>query len=187
MRRNSGNIANRSAGHRCDRNFCWRGNAAGLGGFDVVMRWGINTVYAGNASLRSFFGLYDTSAGEPSKTSDPNVILNMIGVGSNSGDANLSLMHNDGSGTATMTGLGSSFPARGVDTVYELRLTCEPNAAAIDYSITNVCSAVTSTGSVSTDFPSSTTFLGWIEWMNTAATASAVGVFSMAISANSRY
>ena len=184
--------ANTSVGYR-SANYCFRGNAAKRGGFDVTHRWGFNVAGTTCAGMRSFFGLYDVSVGAPSASADPSAILNMIGVGSDGGDLTLSLMHNDGSGTATKSTLYSdgsptqTFSARAAEKVYELRLWCDANASSISYSLTEAVSGDVATGSVSSDLPSSTTFLGWIQMLNTGATATQIAYRMIQVSSNTRY
>lgn len=114
--------AGNAAGVRSASPCCWRGNAAGLGGFFFVARFGFVAV---PASFQFFVGLNAASgllAGEPS------AVANQVGIGKDSTDANMQLMFRDGS-AATKVNLGVA-PA--VDAVYELCLFCAPNDTNID-------------------------------------------------------
>jgi hypothetical protein len=183
--------ANSSGGVRSEQNYWYRGNAAGRGGFDISFRFGIDTTYGAATHFRSFVGLWDVSGGDPSATVDPSALVNLIGVGADDGDQNLSLIHNDGSGTATKTAFGTpgNFPARAVGTnrLYELRLYCDANASAINYSMTDVDAANTETGSISSDIPANTQFLGWIMYENTGTGGANCGLSVIQVAAYARY
>jgi hypothetical protein len=64
---------------------------------------------------RSFFGASETVAS----------MISCLGVGFDAAEANLSLAHNDGSGPATMTDLGGSYPAANTPR-FKLTLHCDP-------------------------------------------------------------
>jgi len=70
---------------------------------------------------------------------DPSTLVNIIGVGCDAGETTLSMMHNDGAGTATKVALGANFPAntQSVD-VYELVLYCDPNGSVVGYRVTRL-------------------------------------------------
>lgn len=148
----------------------WRGNAAGLGGFRVVLRWGCADA-ATVAGARSFNGLTASIFGNV----DPSAQLNLIGVGTDSGDANLSLIYNDGAGTATKVALGASFPDHTLAAdLYELALYCAPNGSSVNVELTRVFTGDVYRTTVTTDLPSATTFLLPFMWRNNATTALAV-------------
>lgn len=183
--------ANSSGGVRSVQNYWFRGNAAGRGGFDISFRFGIDTVYGAATNFRSFVGLWDVSGGDPSTTVDPSALTNIVGVGADNGDQNLSLIHNDGAGVATKTAFGTptNYPARAVGTnrLYELRLYCDANASAISYSMTDVGAANTETGSLSSNIPANTQFLGWIMYENTGTGGANCGLSVIQIAAYTRY
>lgn len=78
------------AGFRSAAAQFWRGNAAGLGGFLYVCRWGPATGVA-TATMRAWVGLR-TSAVAPTDV-EPSTLLNAIGMGWDAADANVQLMH----------------------------------------------------------------------------------------------
>jgi hypothetical protein len=181
------NTTGASAQLYLNRNFWHRGNAAGRGGFDVSLRFGFESGYSSNATMRSLVGLYDM-ASAPIGNVEPDTLLNIVGVGARAGDANLSIMHNDGSGTATMSSLGANFPARGsIDVVYELRLQCAANASGIDWSILRADTGDIASGSVSSDIPANTQFLGAAYWVNTGTNTTRCAVRFMHLCGTSRY
>jgi hypothetical protein len=152
----------------------WRGNAAGLGGFHLVMRAAVSDA-AAVADARWAMGLFATGA--VIGNVNPSTLLDFIALACDNGAANLSLMHNDGAGVATSIALGASFPANTLSAdLYELELYAAPNAAAINYRVTNAISGAVASGVVSTDLITSTTFVAPQFWRNNGATALAVGI-----------
>jgi hypothetical protein len=107
----------------------WRGNSTGLGGFYLCMRGRIETF---QATCRMFMGLY--SAADIGNV-NPSTLLNMVGIGFDSGQTTLRLLRNDGSGTATAVDLGAGFPTTGSQILYELILSAKPNGSDIRYRI----------------------------------------------------
>ena len=165
--------------------WCHRGAAAGRGGFDAAFRFIVPYPSFNHSGQRSFIGLYDTTAGAIGSV-DPDTLINLIGVGNIAADSNLAVIHNDGTGTATVATLGSSYPAITTGTVYELRLQCDANGSSITYTLTNISTGSSTTGSVSSDIPSSSTFLGSVMWINNnSAGVSSLGFMQM--TGNSRY
>jgi hypothetical protein len=160
--------------------FCWRGNAAGLGGFYCSIRFGLELV---GLDARGFFGLKSASGGLGIGNVDPDTLTDLIGVGANHGEANLSLINNDASGAATKSDLGANFPFD-VDLVYEIHLACKPNDSAIYWGLRNLSSGNSTSGSVSSDLPANTVFLSLIQWVNngvggSGAYATTQGVMQM--------
>lgn len=123
----------------------------------AVFVWG-NADAITSANGRGFYGF----TGSASRIDNQNPVsqLNIVGVGSEAGDANLSLLCNDGAGTATKTGLGNSFPANtnSLD-AYRLVLTFATAGTAIGYTITNLSSGVTTSGSLTTNIPAASVVL----------------------------
>lgn len=144
-----------------------RGDAAGIGGFDVKFRYGIATLPSGG---RVFVGLHNAST--VIGNVDPSTLTQIVGVGADAADTNLSVMHNDGSGTATKIDLGASFPGKttALD-IYDVWFGCAANAATIDYLVVNKVSGATASGSIASDMPTNTTFLQHHIWCNNGATA----------------
>lgn len=182
----SGAGPNAMSGIRSANNLFTRGNAAGRGGFDVTFRFGCTSTSAGT---RVFVGLFDCSGGNPSVSVDPSAFTNIIGVGGDSGETNLSFMVNDASGTATKTALGANFPMRGAsgpNTVYEIRLYADANASTVSYTIDEITAGNSASGVASSDLPANTAFLGWLVWVGTG-TSSGATVRFMQVAGNSRY
>jgi hypothetical protein len=133
----------------------WRGNAAGLGGFDF------QTVFVptggANLNVRKFLGLSASQqlvAGNEI-SNNPNI----IGIGLDTVDTFFSIMHNDAAGLATKIVLTGG-PTRVVNGgAYIVRFFCLPNAASVTWSVTQLNGAYTNSGTLTTNIPSSTTLL----------------------------
>lgn len=153
----------------------WRGNAAGLGGFTYVCRWAPATG-ASTTTSRAFCGLMNSTAA-PTDV-EPSSLTSMVGMGYNAADTNLQIFTNDGTGTATKTDLGASFPVSTTDRskVYELALFCPPNGSSIQYEVTDVGTGAKATGTLTTDLPPSTTFLTPKGYCSAGGTSSVIGI-----------
>ena len=164
--------AGASAGTRHGLLQFWRGNAAGLGGFFYVARFGIAQF---QINLRAFVGLYGTATAIGNV--NPSTLLNMVGLAVDAGQTTWRIMRNDGSDTATAIDLGANFPANtsGAD-LYELALWCTPNSGTINYRVERLNTAFVAEGVLSTDLPVNTVLLAPQIWVNNGATAAAVAL-----------
>lgn len=142
------------------------GNASNRGGFLFIQRFGLPTVVSDE---RLFFGLRgDVSA--PTNV-DPSSLINIIGVGADGTDTNLQVMRNDGSGTATKTNLGGSFPAKTAGVAYEVVLDCLRNASAVNYTVRRLDTVGTpARGTLSTDLPATSQMLARFAYITNNAT-----------------
>ena len=113
----------------------------------------------------------------------PSTILNIIGMGWDAADANIQIMHNDGTGSATKVDLGASFPVPTVDRakVYELALFCAPNAATVSWEVTDLGTGAVASGTIATDLPANTTLLAPRGWMSVGGTSSVIGIALMSL------
>lgn len=114
----------------------------------------------GLASSTSDLAIGDISNNQPS------ALLNIIAFANDSGDANLQIMHNDASGTATKTDLGSSFPSNrtagaAITTIYSCYLYNAPNSSDVIYRIVNKETGAVAQGTLSTNLPASTVGLNF--------------------------
>lgn len=93
---------------------------------------------------------------------NPSTLTNCILLGNDSGDANLQIMHNDGTGVCTKIDLGANFPANNprVDW-YQFELFALPNTSDVHYRITRKNTGHIATGILNTDIPSLTTGIGF--------------------------
>jgi hypothetical protein len=176
------NVVSNSSNGAYSSNFCWLGGIAQGSGFKNSWRF-IHDGSLGNGSTRRvFIGMRDNTAA-PSSTADPSALLNMFGIGIDSGETNFQLMCNDGSGTATKIDLGLNFPAKGTTSkVYEFFLEATPGETVVKWVLDNKSDDMTVSGVIDTDIPATTVPLGMISWVNNgsaAATLQSLGACQM--------
>ena len=163
------------AGFRYNESQMWRGDTAGFGGFLFNCRWGPSTGVA-TSTTRGFCGLM-SATGAPSDA-NPSSNNNVLGMGWDNGDTNISFMHKTGSGTVVKETLSGSWPRPSVNNtdVFDISIYSAPNGSTIEYEITNLTTGVTTRGSVSSDLPANTTFLCPKCYMSVGGTSSVIGV-----------
>ena len=145
---------------------CWRGNAAGLGGFFVVARFGLTTTVAGN---RMFVGLVDTVAAPTNIDPLTSSANGKIGMAINANTGNWSLVHNIAGTAPTVIALGASFPVN-TTSLLELVLFAKPNDTVVTYRATNLSTGAQTSGTLSTNLPATTTFLARVIWITNNTT-----------------
>lgn len=163
------------AGNRAAALQCTVGAAtAGDGGFHMIFRWGPATGVS-NASHRAFCGMSSLSAA-PTDV-NPSSIANIIGMGWDSGDVNISLMHR-GAGAVTKIDLGASFPRPTVDRqhMYEIALYSPCGVVqACGYEVTDLITGAVATGDITTNLPANNVLLGPRLNMSVGGVSSVVG------------
>jgi len=151
--------------------FFWLGNAAGLGGFRIEIRFGIDTTVA---TTRLGFGLATGALNLAAV--DPSSVLNCILCGADSADTTLQIMSNDGAGVATKVNLGANYPIVN-NAVYRVVFETVANSQIVTYTVTREDTIVAPvTGTISADLPSNTTFLGVVDYVGNGATAAAASM-----------
>lgn len=148
----------------------WRGNAAGLGGFFVNIRFAVTgTLQAG---LRAFAGIVDVTANptnvDPTTTSTPGG----VGLAHNANTGNWKLVHNVTGTARTAVDLGANFAINNTH-MLEITLFAPPNGSGINYRVTNLSNGAIATGTLTTNIPASTTFMTPSIWITNNATAAA--------------
>ncbi len=163
------------AGFRTGTAQYWFGNATGQGGFKYTCRFSPATGVATTTS-RLFVGM-SASTGAPTDV-EPSSLVNIFGVGYDAADANIQFLYNDASGTATKVDLGGSFvvPTTDRNTTYELSLYVQPNTSVVFYTLTDLGTTVSTTGSVNTNLPTTTTLLSALGYMSVGGTSSVIGI-----------
>jgi hypothetical protein len=161
--------AGSSAGTRNGTLQFWFGNAAGLGGFLYIVRFGISLA---PATYRWFVGMSATAGAFGN--ANPSTLQNLFGFGSDSGDSLIYFMNNAAS-TTTKTSTGLSKPVANVD-FYEVRMFCAPNTTTVYYSIENTSTSTIVEGSVNSNLPAITTLLGTQIWVNNGTTGTAAAI-----------
>jgi len=139
--------------------FCWRGNAAGLGGFYVLFRFAVSDATL-NTAGEVFVGLSNDATTRVNGTAfSVETQLDTVGLYAIDGATSYSIGCNDNSGNATLTALGASFPVD-ITSFYELILFAKPNDTNIFYEVTNISTGANTSGTLTTDLPRNTVGLG---------------------------
>lgn len=169
----SGATANSASELRIAWGLCYRGeDFSGVlqGGFFFATRFAVSST---TLNQRCAVGLMNTTAAI-STSQVPSALINCIFAGWDSADANLQIMHNDGTGNCTKIDLGANFPANNPAAHYELVLFCAPNGETVGYRVTRLDTGEVATGTISTDLPTKNTMLTWHSYANNGGTAAAV-------------
>jgi len=139
-------------------------------GFRFVGSYVFSDVSAGGTewfvpNARQFCGLVGSTVLIPiSSTITVASQTNIIGLGSDVGDTNLQIFHNDATGVATKIDLGASFPANKTGAVangvgYQLELYAPFGATTVNYRVTKLTDGTQVTGTISSNLPANTTLL----------------------------
>lgn len=113
------------------------------------------------ASARMFVGYCSRVSGGPFTDLQPSSLVNLFGVACDDSDTELQFIHNDGVGTATKIALGASFPkpSANQEQLYRLLLS-STDGTTINYTLTELVSGATTSGSVDSGLPADTVALG---------------------------
>ena len=149
---------------------CWRGNAAGLGGWTFVTRISLATL---QATGMAFFGLYGSTAALAT-TLTLSAVVSCIGIGFQRGThTRWQLVSNDASGAPTLVDMGASF-AIATGGVLTLIIAASPNAGSVWVRVVDEVSGAVFEQEVTADLPAANQFLAPRLFMNNGATAAAV-------------
>ena len=147
----TGTSATGSSGIQSSATVAWRGNAANLGGFFFFVRFGIETLGAGQQVLVGLSALNAALTGEPS------AVNNTIAIGKDSGDTTWQLITRD---TSTVTKINTNCTVT-AGQILDFTAFAPPNGTYVTFRLVD---AVTGTVyvdnvSVSTNLPSNTVFM----------------------------
>jgi hypothetical protein len=149
---------------------CWRGNAAGLGGWTFVTRISLTTL---QATGMAFFGLYGSTAALAT-TLTLATAINCIGIGFQRGaHTRWQLVANDANGAPTLADMGASF-AIATGGVLTLFIAAPPNGSSVWVRVVDEVSGAVFEQEISADLPASTQFLSPRLFMNNGVAAAAV-------------
>lgn len=155
----------------------WRGNAAGRGGFVYRTRFAVTSAVT---NQRALFGLQDYS-GSYGASQSVYGLANTLGLAFDAAvDANWQITHCL-SGGATKVDLGANFPINDPSAVLDVEFKCAPNAGTIAWTVKNLNSGATASGTISTNLPSNAAFLCPRVYMSNGGTAAAVSCDVMMI------
>lgn len=161
-----------SAGTRHGAAQFWIGNAAKLGGFLYIARFGISSTVT---TQRAFVGLRNIET--VISNVDPSSLVNILGFGFDSADTPWYFMHNDGSEAATKESLTGTFIANTASTdMMEARIYCKPSISTIYYSLEVLGGGSYYEGIVTTNIPSTSTLLSPQIWTNNGSNGGLCGI-----------
>lgn len=140
-------------------------------GFIFTLKFG-NEDASTVANARFFGGLYSSLSAIGNV--NPSTLQNVLGIGADSGDTHLQLIHNDATGTATKIDLGVNFPANNLaEDVYLLQILNVRNSSDVFVRVTRVNTDTVYETTLTTDLPVSTSG-GYVTphlWRNNGTTA----------------
>lgn len=153
----------------------YRGTASNAGWLGRMIGGPATGPSTTSGTARFFMGLR-ASTSAPTDV-NPSTLVNMFGVGYDAADTQLQIMTNDATGTATKTALGANFPKPTADrsVMYDLVFQADPGSSSISYTVTELVSGATASGSVSTDLPAVNTMLVALLYSSVGGTSSVVG------------
>jgi hypothetical protein len=150
---------------------CWRGNAAGLGGFTYVNRLALVTL---QPTGLAFFGLMG-SAAALSGTLQMSSVINALGIGFEEGThANWQILHNDGIGAPTLIDLGNDFAINSPGNVLTVYIAAAANSASVGIRVVEEVSGIVAEATLTSDLPADSQMLSPRNYMNNGSTAAAV-------------
>jgi hypothetical protein len=150
----------------------WRGNAPSLGGFFYTTRFGTSTTVAGN---RAFVGLSSSIATPTNIDPTTSATIGRVGLVTNANTGDWSIATNAVGAAPSLINLGANFPIDNTS-MYELVLFSAPNGTSIGYRVTNSSTGSVSSGTLSANLPTNTTFLAPQFWITNNATAAAATI-----------
>jgi hypothetical protein len=152
------------------------GASSDLGGFRMSLIWGPATGVA-TTTNRAWAGLSNVTAA-PTDV-EPSTTLTMVGMGWDAADANVQMMFNDATGTATKVDLGASFPVPTTDksAMYKLELySPKGTTQSVQWRVTELIGGAVAQGTQTTDLPTTATLLAPRAWMSVGGTSSVIGM-----------
>lgn len=148
--------ASNTAGPRSTTPVCWRGNAAGQGGFFFAARWGVLTY---TSTMRAWCGLSGLTTALTAAT-DPSAINDTVCMSKDTGETTWQVMTRDTS-TTSKTTTGRATAAAGSAEVFDFYAWCAPNDSQITVRVVDITTPTVLVDNVSksSNLPTSTVML----------------------------
>ena len=145
------------------------------GGFMFITRFGPSRGAASNATKRVWAGMTSISAA-PTDVNPSLWAANGIGIGADSTDVNLQIMHRNG--TSVMTKIDTGIPKATSDatTMYELSIFTTPKKSSVNVQLIRLNDNLAFEHEISTNLPSTSQLLTWQIWNSVGGTSSVIGV-----------
>jgi hypothetical protein len=102
----------------------------------------------------------------------------MVGMGWDAADTNIQFMYR-GAGSVTKVDLGANFavPTSDRSKLYELVMYSPPGTSqSVSYRVTDLITGTSTSGTVSSNLPTNSTFLAPRGWMSVGGTSSVIGI-----------
>jgi hypothetical protein len=151
-----------------------------LGGIDgagwLYMRTVVrNATGAATPTHRAFFGLRGSSAA-PTDV-NPSILRDIVGLGWDSGDNNVSVIHNDETGNASKLSLGENFPRPTVNRSQAWDFTILSDGQGnVYWAVISLANGATASGVINTDLPGPNTLLTFYSYASVGGTSSVIGI-----------
>lgn len=164
-------ISASTAGSNASVTWGWANVSCGLGFYASAK---VNVLMTANG--RFFLGLTDSTSDIGNV--NPSTLTNILGFGIDSLDANLQILHNDNTGTATKLDLGADFSINAIsNNTYLLEIWNFQGSTTVYFRIKNLLTEITSAIiEVTTDVPTVTDGLAFHLWSNNGTDASEIRI-----------
>jgi hypothetical protein len=146
----------------------WRGNSGSLGGFFVSFRFAVSALQTGN---RAFVGISDVVTAPTNVDPTTSTTPGKVGMAFNASTGNWQFVNNVTGSAPTVLDLGANF-ALSVTAFLELSIFCT-SQGNLNYRCYNIGTGSIATGTLSTNIPTTATFLTVVAWICNNATAAA--------------
>jgi hypothetical protein len=146
--------ANNASGVRSGAPLCWRGNAAGQGGWFFSARFGILTY---TSTMRMMVGLSESTA---ALSGDPSAVNNTVAMSKDTGETTWQVFTRDAS-AASKTSTGRTTAAAANAEIFEFVCFCKPNDSKITVRVVDITSGTVLVDNVekTSNLPSATALL----------------------------
>lgn len=138
---------------------------SGFGGFVYKARFGVDS---SPGTERYFIGMFSSPLAPPAQTVDPSSFANCIMLAKDAADTDLSLMHNDGSGSAVKTALGVSLSSL-VGKLLDFSLAVPVDGSECVWSLKDVDTDTEYSGTITTELPDTDVLLRPIFYVNSGS------------------
>jgi hypothetical protein len=150
------------------------GQIGGVGGLYLraLVR---NATGASTATTRGFFGLRGLSSA-PTDV-NPSALADIIGLGWDANDSNLSIIYNDVNGSASKLALGANFPRPTTDrsAAWDLIILSD-GQGKVYWAVRSLANGATASGVLTTDIPAGNTLLTFNSYISVGGTSSVIGM-----------
>ena len=146
------------------------------GGFMFIARFGPSRGAAANATKRVWAGMTSLTSAPTDATNPSNWAVNGIGVGADSTDVNLQIMHRNGANVMTKIDTGIPKATSDATTMYELSIFTTPKKSSVNVQLIRLDDNLVFEHEISTNLPSTSQLLTWQIWNSVGGTSSVIGI-----------